>query len=645
MRLRRPAARAEATMTNQQKRALSSIKRLNLLGILGTKYGRTFDKHGFTLCPFHEEKKPSLHVREGHDGNWRWKCFGCPRPMSGDYIDFRRHWDHVGFYEALRLICSEEHIDIDAGHPATKQADSAVTFTYTDAKGKPLYRLKKSPPKQFYLERYAQGQWLPGLNGVNRTLYNLPALLDAKEVFLLEGEKDCETLRKLGFVATTMGSKNSWRKDFASFFKDKDVRICLDVGNETEAEQIARDIEAVATSVRILRLPGLDQKEQDITDWFEKLAGQSDEEKATRLKDVISETPALATSPNPSPVPLAESILDFRARAVKKRDIFMKYWLEREGLTFLAGEHKTGKSVLAMNVAISLARGRDFLGFEIPSPRRVLLVQQEISDPAMKDRIDKMITAIPQEGLANLLTPRRPDQAWKLTRPHHREILGNIVHDHGIDLAIFDPLLTFHDKKENDNGDMSGILEFFAQLIKKHGIGVLVVHHFGKPSQVERQGSYKMRGASVLGDRPDAIIISTRLPEKYRQTPFPQPFENYAQLNFTLRNDEEPERIVIERDSETLWYSRYELPGYLNKKIPPTMVVEMVKMNGGLAPQAEVQRTLERIASHRIAFEAISEAKKLGLVKAQQLPGKGSPFVLMLPEIYETQGALCKGVA
>ena len=633
-------------MTDQQKRALSSIKRLNLLGILGTKYGRTFDKHGFTLCPFHEEKKPSLHVREGHDGNWRWKCFGCPRPMSGDYIDFRRHWDHVGFYEAVRLICSEEHIDIDAGHPATKQADSAVTFTYTDAKGNSLYRVKKYPSKQFYFERYSQDRWLPGLDGVNRTMYKLPALLDAKEVFLLEGEKDCETVLKLGFVATTMGSKNSWSKDFASFFKDKDVRICLDVGAEAEAEQIARDIEAVATRVRILSLPGLDKENQDITDWFEKMAGLSDEEKAARLKNVVSETPALATSQNPSRALQVESILEFRARAVKKRDIFMKFWLEREGLTFLAGEHKTGKSILAINVAISLALGQDFLGFEIPSPRKVLLVQQEISEPAMKDRIDKMLGAAQPELLqSHFIVPKRREQLWKLTRQPDREDLDRIIHRHAIDLLIADPLSTLHDKKENDNGDMSGILEFFAQLIKKHGIGILVVHHFGKPSQVERQGSYRMRGASVLGDRPDAIIISTRLPEKYRQTPFPQPFENYAQLNFTLRSDEEPEGIVIERDSETLWYSRYELPGYLGKKISPTMVTEILKMHGGSCLQAEVQRVLERIASHRIVFEAISEARRLGLVKAQQLPGKGNPHMLVLPEISGDQGAVCERVA
>lgn len=630
------------TMTEQQRNAKSSIKRLDLRGVLGTKFGLTFDKHGFTVCPFHDESNPSFKVRETADGNWKWRCFGCGK--SGDYLDFRMFRDGIGFKEALRRICSEEHIDLDSDQPASHQTDAAVTFIYTNSNGDPIYRLKKYFPKKFYFERYSQDRWLPGLEGVERTLYNLPALLDAKEVFLLEGEKDCETLKKLGLVATTMGSKNSWKKDFASLFKGKDVRVCLDVGNEADAERIAKDIEAVATAVRILRLPGLTEKEQDITDWFEKMGGQSDEEKLDRLMKVALETPALDKSPSSSPAPLAESILEFRARPVKKRDVFMRYWLEREGLTFLAGEHKTGKSVLAMNLAICVATGRGFLGFEVPSPRKVLLVQQEISDPAMHDRVDKMIVSPPPELRQNLLIPRRPEQYWKLTRVPDRDLLGKIVQDCGIDLVIFDPLSTFHDKKENDNGEMSGILEYFAQLIKKHNVGILVIHHFGKPSQVDRQGSYKMRGASVLGDRPDAIIVSTRLPEKYKQTPFPQPFDNYAQLTFKLRNDEEPESFVIERNSETLWYSRYELPGYLGRKIPPTMVVEIVKMNGGSCPQAEVQKVLEGFASHRIVFEAINEARRLGLVMAQPLPGKGSPLMLGVPENREAQGALRQGV-
>ena len=346
-----------------------------------------------------------------------------------------------------------------------------------------------------------------------------------------------------------------------------------------------------------------------------------------------------------SPAPLSESILEFRDRSIKPRDIFMKYWLEREGLTMLASEHKTGKSILALNVAISLALGQDFLDFKIPSARKVLLVQQEISDPAMKDRVEKMLTSGLKGELANLIFLNRREQPLKISKPQDREILNKIVQDRKIDLVIFDPFAILHEKNEQANSEMSVILDYFAELMKKYSIGILVIHHFKKPSAKEKQDSYAMRGASVLGDRPDSIIVSTRLPEKYNRAPFPQPFRNYAQLTFKLRNDEEPEDIVIERNSETLWYSRYDLPGYFNKKIPPTMVADIVKMNGGSCPQADVLRNLEGIASHRIAFEAISEARKLGLVIAQQLPGKGSPLVLMLPKIAEDQGAMCRGVA
>lgn len=503
-------------MTEQQKKALSSIKRLNLRGVLGTKFGMSFDRNGFAACPFHEENKPSFHVWQSENGNWRWRCFGCGK--SGDYIDFRQHSDNVHFHDALRLICSEEHIDLDAGYSASQQADSAVTYTYTDAKGNPLYRVKKVPPKQFYFERYVDGQWLPKLDGVSRTLYNLPALLNAKEVFLLEGEKDCETLKSLGFVATTMGSKNSWKHEFAAHLKGKDVCVCLDVGNEADAERIAKDIESVASSVRILKLPGLDHREQDITDWFEKMAGQAADEKANTLRQVVR---SAQIRPKPSVstfVPLAETILEFKARSIPERDIFMEFWLEREGLTVLGGDNKTGKSILAMNVALSLALGKDFLDFKIKQARRVLLVQQEISESAMQNRIDKLFVGLSEDSLQNLIMPRRPDRRWKLTNEKDRKKLGQIVMDNGIDLVIFDPFSTFNSLRENATEDMSTICDYLADMMKEYKIGIFVIHHYAKPAQVDRQGSQKLRGSIVLADRADAIITSTRLPGKDRKS-------------------------------------------------------------------------------------------------------------------------------
>jgi DNA primase len=53
------------------------------------------------LCPFHDERTPSFHVRPqaGH-----WHCFGCSE--GGDVIDFVQKVDHLDFAEAVERLAS-----------------------------------------------------------------------------------------------------------------------------------------------------------------------------------------------------------------------------------------------------------------------------------------------------------------------------------------------------------------------------------------------------------------------------------------------------------------------------------------------------------------------------------------------------------
>lgn len=45
------------------------------------RYGLTFDRRGWALCPFHSDKRPSMSFRAG-----RFRCWACT--ASGDSIDF-----------------------------------------------------------------------------------------------------------------------------------------------------------------------------------------------------------------------------------------------------------------------------------------------------------------------------------------------------------------------------------------------------------------------------------------------------------------------------------------------------------------------------------------------------------------------------
>ncbi|MGV9676651.1 DNA primase [Nocardia sp. NPDC003482] len=51
------------------------------------------------LCPFHDEKSPSFHVRPNHS---HFHCFGCGE--SGDVFAFLQKIDHIGFVEAVEQL-------------------------------------------------------------------------------------------------------------------------------------------------------------------------------------------------------------------------------------------------------------------------------------------------------------------------------------------------------------------------------------------------------------------------------------------------------------------------------------------------------------------------------------------------------------
>jgi DNA primase len=62
---------------------LSEIKsRLSIFQVLN-HYGLKPNKHGFILCPFHDDHSPSLKV---YPKTNTFHCFGCGK--SGDVIEF-----------------------------------------------------------------------------------------------------------------------------------------------------------------------------------------------------------------------------------------------------------------------------------------------------------------------------------------------------------------------------------------------------------------------------------------------------------------------------------------------------------------------------------------------------------------------------
>src|SRR2546427_5114830 len=81
--------------------------------------------------------------------------------------------------------------------------------------------------------------------------------------------------------------------------------------------------------------------------------------------------------------------------------------LPPQGILFVGGEPKVGKSLLVANLALALAAGQDRAGFTIPAARRVLVCQFELPVPQFISRLGTMRRALGAAADHNLLLDTR----------------------------------------------------------------------------------------------------------------------------------------------------------------------------------------------------------------------------------------------
>lgn len=145
-------------------------------------------------------------------------------------------------------------------------------YIYQDEFSQPLYRITRTREKKFFSHRWINTRWELGLGDCRRVLYRLPDILANKtgHIFVVEGEKDADTLRSCGLLSTTgCGGAGNWREEYAPYFKD---RICYVIPDNDSvgydhAEEVCQSIFPFAAVVKLLVLPDLPEK-GDVTDWI-----------------------------------------------------------------------------------------------------------------------------------------------------------------------------------------------------------------------------------------------------------------------------------------------------------------------------------------------------------------------------------------
>lgn len=171
------------------------------------------------LCPFHQDKNPSMSV---NPEKGVYHCFTCG--AQGSLIDFCMNLKGLSCKDAMYALAQDINL---ADEPVQK-----MSYKYKDALGRDVMeveRIQEGRNKKFVQFRIDHGKRVPGVQGIQRTLYRIESWANAPEIELVEGEKCADAMESLGYNATcNAGGALAWIAGYATYLQDKHVTLWPD---------------------------------------------------------------------------------------------------------------------------------------------------------------------------------------------------------------------------------------------------------------------------------------------------------------------------------------------------------------------------------------------------------------------------------
>lgn len=254
-------------------------------------------------CPCHKDKENSLTISFSDNGKILMRCHaGCDTEdilaavgltmadICGEgstkslscferlawYYANKYKWtdennkEHEGYGEGVKVVAEYPYYNEHGAYQYSK-----IRFEGGAIPGKLI--------RYYTIDRKKDEATVCKQADIEKCLYRLPEFLKLKDhaeyVYIVEGEKDCETLRKLGSgfgCCTTPGGAGDWRKEYAPFFKGLRVVILRDNDEPgaAAAEKIKKDLKPYAYFVKIICPSRL--KHGDVTDYLTKEGGKAE---------------------------------------------------------------------------------------------------------------------------------------------------------------------------------------------------------------------------------------------------------------------------------------------------------------------------------------------------------------------------------
>lgn len=244
--------------------------------------------------PFRKDEHPSFSFN-AELGCWHDKATGESGGLKDFFGRLNLNWNEI------RGEIMEGTFDGNGGNRETQKTNNQTIHPYRDENGILLFeavRFYKNGGKIMFQRRPdGNGGYISNLNNVRLIPYRLPEFLQSilqgiRQVFISEGEKCTDILRKYGQTATCnpMGA-GKWKDEYCQYFpQNAEIFILPDADKpgQKHSQQVAFSfISQGFKNIKIINLgyPIVEKHGKDIYDWFQE--GHTKEE----LLDLAERTP------------------------------------------------------------------------------------------------------------------------------------------------------------------------------------------------------------------------------------------------------------------------------------------------------------------------------------------------------------------
>jgi hypothetical protein len=475
------------------------------------KIKRSGNNNYVGLCPFHDDTHQSL----GFNEIGLYNCFTCG--AKGNAISMAKHFneDPRPFYDKPLINNGGTMVKNKTVTPKADLTDKAKEYwsnlgikaeddTYAtmlllgkDEKGVRTFpyfdeqdRVVGIKHHKSYWEGDGTLKWY-GANQIH--------LFDEDEpIYICEGEPDTNRLNRTGAnVLCSSGGAMSIPKPLPEF-KKFGVIIVLDnddAGRNGSLKCAQKIYDELGIICEIAKwrdgLPsGYDIS--DDMDWKEF-------ELAIEQRYEFRPNPTNKTRKGYNLIPITEALkLDIPKPGMIVEDI-----LNECGNTLLTATDNVGKSMMANQIACCIATGTDFLGYRVPKPRKVALVQHEMENGEQLDRLKKQTVSF-NEMHPDLMTNNlslhiiEPDENLLVTDQF--EVIENtLINDPDIDVMVFDNIGQSTTVEMSKPDAIRNELKRLKAICRKYNVAFLLVAHHVK---VDYDKVMDMKKEHIQGGKP-----------------------------------------------------------------------------------------------------------------------------------------------